>query len=75
MTLQSRHQTTANILLDMIDEALSIPMKQQGFLDMYNGINIIQTRDYIKIFSNTFIKKVCDKYLSSWVKNYTTPAN
>jgi hypothetical protein len=36
---------TANIHLDMIDDELSIPMKRQGFLDMYNNIDILQTRD------------------------------
>ena len=39
---------TANILLDMLDDKLTIPIKRQGYLDMYNGIDISQTRDYIK---------------------------
>jgi hypothetical protein len=38
---------TADILLDMLDEELTIPIKRQGFLDMYNGIDVYQTRDYI----------------------------
>ena len=42
------NKCTANILLDMIDDELTIPMKRQGYLDMYNGIDIIRTRDYIK---------------------------
>ena len=29
---------TADILLDMLDERLSIPIKRQGYLDMFNGI-------------------------------------
>jgi len=36
-------ERTATILLDMINEKLTIPMKRQGFLDMYNGIDVIQT--------------------------------
>ena len=31
-------ERTANILLDMIDDKLTIPMKRQDYLDMYNGI-------------------------------------
>jgi len=46
-------------------------MKRQGYLDMYNGIDVIQTRDYIKISTTTFIDKICDKYLSSWMHNFT----
>jgi hypothetical protein len=36
-------EQTANVLLDMIDNKLTIPMKRQGFLDMYNGIDVLQT--------------------------------
>jgi hypothetical protein len=44
---------TANILLNMIDDKLTIPMKRQGYLDMYNGIDVLQTRHYIKISCTT----------------------
>ena len=65
-------ERTATILLDMIDEKLTIPMKRQGFLDMYNGIDVMQTRDYIKISSKSFIEKICDKYLITWMQNFTS---
>jgi hypothetical protein len=48
----------ANILLDLIDDELSIPMKCQGYLDMYNGIDVLQTSNYIKISTTTFINKI-----------------
>jgi hypothetical protein len=63
---------TVNILLDMIDNELSIPMKWQGYLDMYNGIDVLQTRDYVKISCKIFINKIWDKYLSSWMQNFTS---
>ena len=69
------NERTSNILLDFIDEALSIPMKRQGYLDMYNGVDVTQTHDYIKISSHTFVTKICKKYLNSWMKNYTTTAD
>jgi hypothetical protein len=40
-------QRIANHLLDLIDNKLSIPMKRQGLVTLYNGLNILQTRDYI----------------------------
>ena len=40
---------TANILLDLIEDNLSIPLKRQGLIDIYNGIDVTQTRDYIKL--------------------------
>jgi hypothetical protein len=65
-------ERTATIMLDMIDDKLMIPMKRQGFLDMYNGIDVIQTRDYIKISCKSFIEKICAKYLISWMHNFTS---
>ena len=65
-------EQTANILLDKIDDKLTIPMKRQGFLDMYNGIDVAQTRDYIKVSCTTFINKICTKYLISWMQNFTS---
>ncbi len=56
---------TADILLDMLDEKLTIPIKRQGFLDMYNGIDVYQTRDYIKIACTSFVDKCCDKYINT----------
>jgi hypothetical protein len=35
----------SEILLDMLDERLTIPIKQQGYLNMFNGIDVTQTRD------------------------------
>ncbi len=65
-------ERTASVLFDMIDDKLTIPMKRQGFLDMYNGIDIVQTCFYIKLTCTTYINKICDKYLSSWMRNFTS---
>ncbi len=66
---------TANILLDMIDDKLKIPVKCQGYLDMYNGIDVLQTRHYIKISFRSFIDKVFEHHLSTWMKStYPSPA-
>ncbi len=60
-------EKTADILLDLIDDQLSIPIKRQGLLDMFNGINVTQTQDYIKIDCHTYIDKFCEKYTNSWL--------
>jgi hypothetical protein len=70
---------TTNILLDLIDDQLTIPLKRQGLLDMFNGVDVVQTRDYIKISCQTYIDKFCEKYLDTWLgeiplsKNRPTP--
>jgi len=65
----SRSSTTANILLDEIDDHLTIPVKRQGYLDMYNGIDVRQTRHYIKLSVRSFIDKVFEKHLTTWMKS------
>jgi hypothetical protein len=32
---------TADILMDIIDDNLTMPIKQQGLLDMFNGIDVL----------------------------------
>jgi hypothetical protein len=60
--------------MDMIDNRLKIPIKRQGYLDMYNGIDILQTCYYIKINLKTFIDKIFEPYLATWIKTaYPTP--
>jgi hypothetical protein len=65
---------TSNMLMDLIDEKLSIPIKRQGYLDMYNGIDIYQTGHYTKLNIKTFIKKVFEQHIATWMKtSYPTP--
>jgi hypothetical protein len=39
---------------------------------MYNGIDVTQMQDYIKVSCTTFIDKICEKYLISWMQNFTS---
>ncbi len=65
---------TSEILMDMIDDKLKIPIKRQGYLDMYNGVDVLQTCHYIKLNVKTFIDKVFKHHISTWMKtSYPTP--
>jgi hypothetical protein len=61
-------QRTADILLDMLNEKLTMPIKHQGLLDMFNGVDVVQTRDHIKIDCHTYVDKFCSKYLKTWLR-------
>ena len=65
---------TADILLNMLDERLTIPIKRQGYIDIFNGIDIDQTWDYIKISCKSFIEKYCEKLLTTWMSSYLMAA-
>ena len=45
------------ILINNIDQHLRIRIKYQGQLTMFNGMDIVQTHDYIKLHCGTYIKK------------------
>jgi hypothetical protein len=65
---------TSDMLMDLKDEKISIPIKRQSYLDMYNGINIYQTCHYIKLDVKTFIEKVFNRHIATWMKtSYPTP--
>jgi hypothetical protein len=73
--IATSNESTANTLLDLIDDCLSIPLKRQGLLDMYNGIKILQTRYYIKIDCHSYINKFCEKYIDTWLGNISITEN
>jgi hypothetical protein len=65
---------TSDMLMALINKKLSIPIKRQGYLDMYNGVDIYQTKHYIKLNVKRFINKVFVKHIKTWMKmSYPTP--
>jgi hypothetical protein len=65
---------TSDILMDMIDDRLKIPIKRQGYLDMYNRVDVLQTRYYIKLNLTIHVNKIFKLYLATWMKTaYPTP--
>jgi hypothetical protein len=53
-------QCIANHLLNLINDKLSKPMNRQGLVTLYNGLDILQTKDYIKVS--------CEMYIN-WISN------
>ncbi len=46
-------------------------MKCQGLVMLYNGLDILQTRDYIKVSCKTYINCISDIHLAhGWMKSY-----
>ena len=60
-------QHTADILMDLLDDQLTMPIKRQGLLDMFNGVDVVQTKHYIKLDCHTYIEKLSAKYLATWM--------
>ena len=48
----------SNKVIDLISAHLSAPMKHLGIIDRFNGIDIDQTQDYIKVHNKTLLAKI-----------------
>jgi hypothetical protein len=63
-------ERTANILFDMIDDLLTFPTKRMGLTNLFNGLDIEQTHNYIKNSCSTYINKIMAKHLSNWLSTH-----
>ncbi len=69
-SISAPSQRIANHVLDLIDDKLTIPMTRQGLVTLYNGLDIIQTRDYIKVSCETYINRISSFHLDhGWMKS------
>ena len=58
----------AHSFYDAIDDHLTMPIKRQGLVTLFNGVDILQSRHYIKMSAETYIEKMGAKYLEMWHK-------
>jgi len=68
-------QRTCDLVFDMIDDRLMLPLKRLGLVDLFNGLDVEQTRDYIKISCQTYIDKTSEKHIAKWMTNFDVPVN
>ena len=57
----------ANIIYDAIDDELQIPIKRQGLLTLFNGLDVLQSRWFIKISMETYLTKTLLPYFNHWL--------
>eukprot|EP00804_Cyclotella_cryptica_P004273 CCRYP_013474-RA/>CCRYP_013474-RA protein AED:0.28 eAED:0.28 QI:0/-1/0/1/-1/1/1/0/231 len=58
----------ATSFYDAIDDHLAMPIKRQGLVSLFNGVDVLQSRHYIKLSAETYIEKMGAKYLDMWHK-------
>ena len=64
-------EATATQVIDDINSRMTIDVKKLGMVNRYNGIDVEQTRDYIKLYNRTYLEKILLKHL--WWINTTDP--
>ena len=58
----SRSMNTAKGVIAEISKNLSVPMHDLGILRRFNGVDVQQTQDFIKIYNETFVRKILENY-------------
>jgi hypothetical protein len=66
---------TAHKLFDMFDDKLTMPMKRLGLVNLFNGVDVLQSRYFIKLSCQTYIEKMSNKYINTWMKDLRDMAN
>ena len=67
----AKQRSTAQAIIQEIDRYMQIDIKDLGQLHRYNGVDVIQTKDYIKINNPTYIKKIIQEH--EWMLSESTP--
>ena len=55
-------EETAKAIIKTIDQYMTIQIKDLGTLTRYNGVDVMQTRDYIKLKNPTYLKKIIQEH-------------
>ena len=63
----TKHESTATSLITEIDSHMTIQIKDLGLLTRYNGVDITQSKYYIKICNETYINKLLKEH--DWLLN------
>lgn len=63
-------ETIAKELLAAINTKMSVNIKYLGLVDRFNGVDIDQKREYIKIHNKTYIRKILKNYAWIWKDRY-----
>ena len=62
-----QEERIATIIFDAIDLELQIPIKRQGLVTLFNGLDVLQSRWFIKIYVETYLTKTLRPYFDDWL--------
>ena len=62
VAIASDTKETAEAIITEIGSYMKSPIKHEGVTELFNGIDISQTRDYIKIHCNTYLDRVFKRH-------------
>ena len=67
------NESTYLKLCDLLDDLLTEPIKRLGLLNYFNGVDVEQTAEYIKLSSHTYIDKIIEHHDFGALHSATKP--
>ena len=58
-------KSTATDVIKQINDKMTIDVKDLGMITRFNGVDVLQTRDYVKIYNRVYINKILQRH--SWI--------
>ena len=66
-------RATASQVIRDINSKMTIDVKELGIVNRYNGVDVEQTQEYIRIHNTTYINKLIEQH--KWLEQDTTPVH
>ena len=58
-------QSTASAVIQSINSKMTINVKNLGLITRFNGIDILQSKHYVKLYNTTYINKILTRH--DWI--------
>ncbi|KAL7512029.1 hypothetical protein ACHAXN_009117 [Cyclotella atomus] len=65
--IATANEETAHYFFDLLDDELTMPRKRLGLITLFNGVDILQSRYFVKISCETYLDKVSKRHLENWM--------
>ena len=62
-------KTLASSIIKMINDKMTIDVKELGQISRFNGVDVLQSKHFVKIYNKTYIKKMLAKH--DWIHHET----
>ena len=63
-------KATAMDVIKRINDKMTIEVKELGLIDRFNGVDILQTKHFVKLFNKTYIEKILLRH--QWIHDDTS---
>ena len=69
IAVAARTSELASQTIKDIGSYMTVPIKDEGLIKLFNGVNVTQTKDYVKVHVSSYLERVFERH-QSWMKNY-----